>query len=146
MWLDRSGCHGRRGTPVASILMSEVPLQPRFLWSRYPCSLNVRREKRGSRAASHAEAAPEEQLAPAHLHNSQFQNNHFTEMCSVFEAGSYLMLADFVYHSTLGLRVLKEAHLHMPAPTGFDIGCQIQPLLQPKWFERHCTWQTSHRA
>jgi len=35
-------------------------------------------------------------------------NNYFTEMCSGFEAGSYLRLTDFVYHSTLGLRVIKK--------------------------------------
>ena len=29
-------------------------------------------------------------------------------MCSGFEAGSYLRLIDFVYHSTLGLRVTKK--------------------------------------
>ena len=34
----------------------------------------------------------------------QFENNYFTEMCSGPEAGSYLRLIDFVYHSTLGLR------------------------------------------
>ena len=28
--------------------------------------------------------------------------------CSGFEAGSYLRLIDFVYHSTLGLRVIKK--------------------------------------
>jgi len=31
-----------------------------------------------------------------------------TEICSGFEAGSYLRLIDFVYHSTLGLRVIKK--------------------------------------
>ena len=39
---------------------------------------------------------------------SQFENNYFTEMCSGSEAGSYLRLIDFVYHSTLGLRVIKK--------------------------------------
>jgi len=29
-------------------------------------------------------------------------------MCSGSEAGSYLRLKDFVYHSTLGLRVIKK--------------------------------------
>jgi len=38
---------------------------------------------------------------------SQFENN-YTEMCSSSEAGSYLRLIDFVYHSTLGLRVIKQ--------------------------------------
>ena len=35
-------------------------------------------------------------------------DNYFTEMCSGSEAGSYLRLIDFVYHSTLGLRVIKK--------------------------------------
>ena len=39
---------------------------------------------------------------------SQLENNHFTEMCSGSEAGSYSRLIDFVYHSTLGLRVIKK--------------------------------------
>jgi len=40
--------------------------------------------------------------------SSQFENNYFTEMSSGSEAGSYLRLIDFVYHSTLGLRVIKK--------------------------------------
>jgi len=32
-------------------------------------------------------------------------------MCSGSEAGSYLRLIDFVYHSTLGLRVIKRKDL-----------------------------------
>ena len=40
--------------------------------------------------------------------SSQFENNHFTEMCSGSEAGSYLRLIDVVYHSTLGLRVITK--------------------------------------
>ena len=39
---------------------------------------------------------------------SQFENNYFTEMCSGSEAGSYLRLIGCVYHSTLGLRVIKK--------------------------------------
>ena len=35
------------------------------------------------------------------------RQNYFTEMCSGSEAGSYSRLKDFVYHSTLGLRVIK---------------------------------------
>jgi len=35
-------------------------------------------------------------------------NNYFTEMSSGSEAGSYLRLIDFVYHSTLGLKVIKK--------------------------------------
>ena len=37
-----------------------------------------------------------------------FKNNCFTEICSGFEAGSYARLIYFVYHSTLGLRVIKK--------------------------------------
>ena len=36
------------------------------------------------------------------------ENNYFTETCSGSDAGSYLRLIDFVYHSTLGLRVIKK--------------------------------------
>ena len=32
----------------------------------------------------------------------------FKEICSDSEAGSYLRLKDFVYYSTLGLRVIKK--------------------------------------
>ena len=39
---------------------------------------------------------------------AQFKNNCFTEVCSGSEAGSYLRFIDFVYHSTLGLRVIKK--------------------------------------
>ena len=41
-------------------------------------------------------------------HSSQLENNYFTKMCSGFEAGSYCRLIDFVYFSTLGLRVIKK--------------------------------------
>ena len=34
--------------------------------------------------------------------------NNYTEMCSGSEAGSYLRRIDFVYHSTLGVRVIKK--------------------------------------
>jgi hypothetical protein len=39
---------------------------------------------------------------------SQFENKYFMEMCSGFKAGSYLRLIDFVYHSTLGWRLIKK--------------------------------------
>jgi len=37
-------------------------------------------------------------------------------MCSGTEAGSYLRLIDFVYHSTLGLRVIKKKGRSSPHP------------------------------
>ena len=41
-------------------------------------------------------------------YSSQFKNNYFTSMCSGSEAGSYVRLIDFVYHSTLDLREKKK--------------------------------------
>jgi len=41
-------------------------------------------------------------------YSSQSENNYFTELCSGSEAGWYLRLRDFMYHSTLGLRVIKK--------------------------------------
>ena len=45
----------------------------------------------------------------------QFENNYFTELCSGSEAGSYSRPIDFVYHSTLGLRVIKKKKNPRPA-------------------------------
>ena len=41
-------------------------------------------------------------------YSSESENNYFTEMCSGSEAGSYLRLIDFVYHSTPGLRSIMK--------------------------------------
>jgi hypothetical protein len=38
----------------------------------------------------------------------QLKNNYFTEMCSSAKEGLYLTLKDLVYHSTLGLGVIKK--------------------------------------
>jgi len=46
-------------------------------------------------------------LAPVYM-PPQFKNNYFTEMYSGSEAGSYLRRMGFLYHSTLGLRVIKK--------------------------------------
>ena len=40
--------------------------------------------------------------------SSRRENNYFTEMCSGSEAGSYFRRIDCVYHSTLGLIVIKK--------------------------------------
>ena len=42
------------------------------------------------------------------LRASGFGGYYLTEMCSGSETGSYLRLIDFVYDSTLGLRVIKK--------------------------------------
>ena len=54
----------------------------------------------------------------------QFTANYFTEMCSGSEAASYLRLIDFVYHSTLGLRVIKKKKV---LPHEADIGLFLKP-------------------
>ena len=41
-------------------------------------------------------------------YSPHFENTYFTETCSGSEAGSYLRRIDFVYHSTLDLRVIKK--------------------------------------
>ena len=51
---------------------------------------------------------------------SQFEINLFTEMCSGSEAGSYLRLIDFVYLSTLGLRVIKRRRRATRKPRSTD--------------------------
>ena len=51
--------------------------------------------------------------------SSQFENDCFTEMCSGFEAGSYSRHIDFVYHSTLCLRVIKKKKKGLKGPTPF---------------------------
>jgi len=37
-------------------------------------------------------------------------------MCSGSEEGSYLRLIDFVYHSTLGVRIIKKKKKHRSLP------------------------------
>ena len=52
------------------------------------------------------------------------ESNYFTETCSGSEAGSYIRLKDFVYHSTLGLRVIQR---HTSAKSGAE-----ESLVSPK--------------
>ena len=50
-------------------------------------------------------------LVPLHHSHSRlhlFSETIFTDMCSGSEAGSYLRLVDFLYHTTLGWRVIKK--------------------------------------
>jgi len=46
-----------------------------------------------------------------------------SEMCSGSEAGSYFRPIDFVYHSTLGLRVIRKKHLVVEARSGNPDQC-----------------------
>jgi len=71
--------------------------------------LSQRPRDNGSKAPALVQSAPSPNDAgSAWEESSQFENNYFTEMCSGSEAGSYLRLIDFVYLSTLGLRVIKK--------------------------------------
>jgi hypothetical protein len=50
-------------------------------------------------------------------------------MCIGSEAGSYLRLMDFVYHSTLGLRLIKEKKNKKPfnlRPKSYTLKCPIE--------------------
>ena len=55
----------------------------------------------------------------------QFEN--FTKMCSGSEAGSYLRLIDFLYHSTLGLRITEKKKKGSSRPSGLRQHSSIQP-------------------
>ena len=55
-------------------------------------------------------------------------------MCSGSEVGSYLRLIDFVYHSTLGLRVIKKkkcVHAQVSVP-GTSIIYRL-PAVERMW-------------
>ena len=47
------------------------------------------------------------------------------EVCSGSEAGSYLRLIDFVYHSTLGLRVIKKKEKAMSCLSKVEVAEQV---------------------
>ena len=56
-------------------------------------------------------------------------------MCSGSEAGSYSRLADFVYHSTLGLRV-TTAHTSS-VPKSVAVACQRYMACQREVQQNH---------
>ena len=64
----------------------------------------------GDPVASCAVVSPPADPAQVELPHSfsQVENNSLTEMCRGSKAGLYLRLIDFLYHSTLGLRVMKK--------------------------------------
>ena len=55
--------------------------------------------------------------------------NYFAEICSGSEAGSYLRLTDFVYHSTLGLRVIHPVLAVTASGISYSQCWQLQPVL-----------------
>ena len=54
-------------------------------------------------------------------------------MCSGSEAGPYLRLVDFVYHSTLGLKVMKrdKERLVFYVPSSLDSGLATSHVRDP---------------
>ena len=81
--------------------------------SEYPCTSVPRGEHQAENPKSFKNQTQLLNPQPKRGYRSwmsrrRFENNYFTKMCSGSEAGSYLMLIDFVYHSTLGLRVIKK--------------------------------------
>ena len=72
-----------------------------------------------------------------------FEKNHFTEMCSGSEAGSYERLMDFVYHSSLGLRVIqKKQKARRLAGTLTDSGLRVVVF---SWLlERNLVYAEAH--
>ena len=57
----------------------------------------------------------------------RFENNYLTEMCSGSEAGSYLRLIDFVYHSSLGLKVITQKKKKKKKKKRPRCGAQARP-------------------
>ena len=71
--------------------------------------------------------------------SSQFENNYFTEMCSGFEAGSYLRRIDFMYHSTLGSREIQKKDEVELYCIDFVVCWHLTPFAAPdegSWRER----------
>ena len=56
--------------------------------------------------------------------------HYLIEMCSGSEAGSYSRLVDFVYHSTLGLRVIKKKNTHTRRLGGSQGGILLHGMPQ----------------
>jgi len=65
-------------------------------------------------------------------------------MCSGSEAGSYARLIDFVYHSTLGLIVIKKKKIHaFPLPPSADVSPNTRESLNP---HPQSTWALSPKT
>jgi len=72
------------------------------------CHVRATQQKQfGHPDAPFQQVAPEQESRPQKV-TLQTWALSTTEMCSGFEAGSYLRLIEFVYRSTLGLSVIKK--------------------------------------
>ena len=111
------GCSASNG-PVGVFLMSEVPLQGVWFSTRWWFDSCVRPR------ASAARAVAQLRVHLNILEGVQFKNNYLTEMCSGSEEGSYSRLIDFVCHSPLGLRVIKQRRRLLRL--SFECTCSIR--------------------
>ena len=57
-------------------------------------------------------------------------------MCSGSEAGSYFRLIDFVYHSTLGLSVIKKKKKPFMLRTAPEFGSRVHRVARERERER----------
>ena len=86
----------------------------------YHSTLGLRaKKKKKERYPSEARPSTSQRLeglqnAESPLRETGRGSNYFIEKCSGSEAGTYLRLIDFVYHSTLGLRVIKKRKMKVP--------------------------------
>jgi len=55
----------------------------------------------------------------------EMSHNYFTEMCSGSEEGSYLRRIVCVYHSTLGLRVIKKMRNKTVGAVSYERGTPL---------------------
>ena len=90
-----------------------VTQSPNTCTREHPISIQLKRPAFArKRKAEDWHFSLRESIVPENLHTREnhhhLENNYFKKMCSGSEAGSYLRLTDFVYHSTLGLRAIKR--------------------------------------
>ena len=90
--------------------------KPRKVVSVHLASCDRLRE--GTTRAEDAQETPTQRhISPSILVYGEYKPypDQSTEMCSGSEAGSYLRLIDFLYHSTIGLRVINKKKISLPA-------------------------------
>ena len=83
--------------------MSVVPLD-----RRRANSAHIRLSRPDSGLGSQVKVLKTSYVVPSSLGSGNQKPGGVWEMCSGSEAGSYLRLIDFVYLSTLGLKVIKK--------------------------------------
>ena len=67
-------------------------------------------------------------------------------MCSGSDAGSYLRLIDFVYHSNLGLREIKEKEEVEWSPSISDLKrARVHKMGAPTYIDTHIQGYLAHK-